>query len=252
MRALRRSNKMHAHFLLRKVNANMLRKQIVLAAATGSLFLVAGTAQAVSIDTFVDDQTTTVVNGSTNNDVAPGSFVGTNRNVAVSTTGIGAQITSNINALFPGRLDMQNSPVSNGTVVITWTGIGTNDPANSDFTDGGQSTGLFLDIPAAIDNELTVEFTANGSSSFSRDFPDNSEGTDFFFPFASFSDPNVFTAVTSLVMTLSNNEGAAGEGWDAQVNLVETRPNPVPVPGTLALVGMGLIGVSARRRFAKK
>jgi hypothetical protein len=194
-------------------------------------------AHALEIDTFGDDQSVTVVNTSDDNDVAPGGFVGTNRNLAAVNTG--GQTQAFINNLTPGALDISNTTTANGTVTVNWTGISGSD---SDFT-APNATGVFIGIPNPIDNLLTITMTANGSSSATQNFPNGSVGSDFFFPFASFSDPSVFTAVTSFEMVLSSN----GNAWDASIEFVETRDNPIPLPGTLALLGLGLASLGVRR-----
>jgi hypothetical protein len=204
----------------------------ILAAAIAGL-MVSGAAQALLIDDFTVNQQVAAFASTDSNSVAAG--LGTSRTLTAENTE--GQTQAFINTLVPSVLDMSNTTTATGTVTVDWTGI-----ASLDFTDGGLATGLFLAIPNPIDNALDVTFTVNGSSAVAVSFPNGASGNDFFIPFASFGDPSQFDSVTTLTVSFTGPTA-----WDAGVDFIETRPNPAPLPGTLLLMGAGLIGLGVRR-----
>jgi hypothetical protein len=131
-------------------------------------------------------------------------------------------------------LDIQHQGSTTGTTTVTW-----DNGFSVDLTADGR-TGIFLGIPAAADNPSSVTFTLNETSSLTKNFPDAAFGNSFFFPFAEFSGSPILTAITSISMEVL---GAAD--FDGQFSVVETR---VPVPGSLALLGIGLAVLRVRRR----
>jgi hypothetical protein len=179
----------------------------------------------------------------TASDTQTGSMLGGTRDILLEMlTGPGFTIVTVPSAT--NSLTIGNGDTETSRVTVTW-----DDMAATDLTDAGQSTGLFLGIPSAIDNRLSITFNITGggnSGSIVRDFPDGASGTDFFFAFSGFSGSIDFSSVTSIAMVLTSPD----DGFDGSVQFVETRPTPpsVPVPGTVALLGAGLLGFAARRR----
>lgn len=216
-------------------------KRSALALAIVGAFAV-GTANALTIDDFSTDQSVAVTSAAPaadNNNVVAG--IGNPRNLMVDkTVGPAGGANGAFADVIGGALSMANGPTTESTITVTWSAIAA---ANADFTDAGQSTGIFFSLPDPIDNDLTVTFTANGTSTYSVTFPNGSAGNDFFAPFSEFDDPSVFTSMSTLSIAFT---GPAA--WDANIDLVETRPTPVPVPGTLALFGLGLAGLARRMK----
>lgn len=186
------------------------------------------------IDPFTDDQLLDILSGPgvRESDLAPGSFIGNNRKMRLQNESGNSTVAAN--SINPGALIVANSSTANATVTLTWTGITGSD---QDFTGGGSFDGLFLGIPISIDKDLEVAFSANGISDLAMSFADGTFGSAFFFPFADFSDPSVFTAVTDLTMELSSPDNA----WDANIVFLAATPAPqIPVPGTLPLLAFGI------------
>ena len=214
--------------------------------ALGVLALVGSAAsQAIVIDSFGTTQSVSCADTfapfcpQSTNDGSSADYLGSSRTITTALTSGNGQVQAGVNTVTPGALDMQNSTTAVGKVTVDW-----NDVANADLTEGGTATGIFMSLPSAIDNSLDVMFTINGTSSLSKSFADGTSGSAFFFPFADFAPGTTFNDVTSIQAMFS---GPAG--WDAIVDLIDTRPDPtVPVPAPIALIGLGLAGLGAARR----
>jgi hypothetical protein len=198
------------------------------------------------IDNFSTDQSVAVTGAapaSSSGNVAGGGMISADRDITINKTTGG---TGGANGTYVdvqgGLLGVANGPVTDSNVHVLWDGF-----AVTDLTAGG-ATGFYLALPTAIDNTLKIDFFINGmTSSISKTFLNGASGPDFFFSFSDFSAPGVFTSVTSIEMVLYST----GPAWDAQVDLLETRDRPptkVPEPGTLGLLGLGLLGGVAMRR----
>lgn len=221
-----------------------MRKQLGIAAVIGGMFAV-GSAQAIIIDDFSTDQAV-VVSGAApataSNNAVGGGMISADRDITVNTTaGPGNPFNTAAAGASGGVFGVSNGVTTESDVHVLWDGF-----AATDLTAGG-ATGFFLALPNPIDNTLKVDFNINGSAStVTKTFLNGAAGADFFIAFSDFSNTAVFTGVSSIEMVLYST----GPAWDAAVDLVETRDRPpqVPEPGTLGLIGLGLLGSMGLRR----
>jgi hypothetical protein len=233
----------------------------------GGAFLVAsGAVNAAVIDDFnvSTAQVTHTVNNGTPIDTTTGSTGGPLANIIGGTRGYsfttrwGGGAGSNtgafkINDFGDNTLTVDNATNVDSDLTITWdaNGAGLGGADLLDGTGNANAYAMVLDVPSIDANGVTILFTITDTNA------NVATGTDtftvpgqLFIPYADFSNAiNVdFASVSSIVMTLSG-----GASWDGAFRLIESSPTPsdVPVPGTLALIGLGLLGFGARRRMQR-
>jgi hypothetical protein len=192
----------------------------------------------------IPSQVATAINGAnqTTNNVG-GVYIGANRDIS-ATAGASGQTTGNSNAAFAlSVLDLANTSTSAGTIYVQWNGI---TGVNKDLTSVGTNFGIYMALPTPVDNGLDVTFTATGAAGtavISRNFPSGITGDSFFFKFTDGTNPGVWASVDTLRATFTGPTA-----WDAQVSLLETRE--APIPGTILLMGAGLLGLARRAKRA--
>jgi len=134
---------------------------------------------------------------------------------------------------------------SSGTTTITWDKNGAAGGLGGvDLTLGGTNDALQVNITSIDQGMVTLTFDIVDSTAGARQLtlPGLSVGAQPFL-FTAFTGTGNFTSVNSIKLTI-----AAGVASDVGLDLVQTRS--VPVPATLALLGLGLMGVRLRRRKA--
>lgn len=149
-----------------------------------------------------------------------------------------------------GTLYFNEGSAQDGTLKIEYTGSVFGNPFPLDFTQGGIYTNLAVDI-SYIDEDFSLDLTLNdGTNSATINYivpstlADSGVGT-YFIALQSFANLGVdITAITSTVAEISSDGDQAGVFID-EIALV-------PEPGTLAVFGLGLLGLAgaARRRNA--
>lgn len=214
---------------------------VIALASAAALF--AGSAHAqILIDDFGTAQTVTATLPAPNPNAGTSfNFTGTDLTGADRTTTntvFAGSAAGNIVTLIPGTDVLSisaNALSAGGTASLLYDGFG-----SVDFTAGG--TAIVLEV-LSIDTGVSVEMIVNGAStSGAQGF--TGAGT-FFVPFGAFSNPGVFGAVNSVELVFTGTTP-----WDGTFRFLRAAnpPSSVPVPGTIALMGLALAGLGGLRR----
>jgi hypothetical protein len=245
-------------------------KKLALALAISGAF-VAGAANAVYIDDF--NSPTTPPAGHSASGGGAGSSAATGLPAATATGGTigGARILNVIgpNDVATTSISVNQEFISTGIAKhaqglspgtqdvssILWNAAGAGlgaTPANGfDLTEAATQDAIQLNIVTIDVGGADLKFTVtdiNGNAS-SRTLTNLTVGP-FAFLYSAFAADTAtaadFTKLTSILLTIT----ARGD-TDVGIDLIRTRQGTnVPVPGTLALFGAGLIGAAIRRRKA--
>ena len=115
-----------------------------------------------------------------------------------------------------------------------------------DITEAGANDALGIEISTIDQGNVTLEFTVIDQLSASSTLILSGLGVDTFsFFFTDFVGSANFQDVDSIRLDVT-----AGAASDLSINLVQTQKGPsgVPIPGTIALMGLALGGLGAMRR----
>jgi len=228
-----------------------MKRQLLLA-LTMTIGLAASPASALVIDGFNDATMTLQATGTTNQGVG-GSVVdaiGNARKLSITNIS-GANSFQTAIALIDyddsNKLSISNADGVDSTVTVIWDGTIT-DPfsvvstgLNSADLTIDNDTGFLFTIPT-IDLQVEMVLTvwdSDSSDSFEYEFPGPVDR--FFIPFTAFAGVD-FTDVGAIQLVLNGPVA-----WDGSVDLFQTG-NPAPSPGTVLLLGAGLLALVRRRK----
>lgn len=216
-------------------------KNIALALALTGAFVATSANAIVVIDSFdVNSVTVTEASGAVN--VSGGTVIGGSR--TLQTTG-----NSNTQIFTNGSLNIANPPSGGASVnTVLWdangAGLGGLDLIEVD-NDALQLTISFIDIGTVTATFAVTETAAAGGQTATLAIAGLVAGTQgfLFTDFLNYASVD-FTEVESILMTINSPVNV-----DVVMDVVITRQGTgVPVPGTLALFGLGLTAVGLRRR----
>ena len=206
-------------------------------------------ASALGIDDFADDSLTAIGIGPPNpqqdDDTVAALLGGTRTIVLERTVGFGSA-SADANLTEAGYFSLATGPGVVASAALTYSGFG-----NVDVTDMGNSIFLSFTARSDLDAVVTVSFlTAGAMSSATVNIPGLGAGTEQFvnIPLGAFLGGANLANVDAISVLVSGPSGPAS--LDMQISRLGTVQTPIPEPGTLALLGIGLAGLahSSRRR----
>lgn len=142
-----------------------------------------------------------------------------------------------------GKLSVSNDSGVNSTVGVSWNLAAGVVPLNV------LDVSFLFKIILSDGNPTDIAFTLNGTNIYSSAIPGNTSNTDKTFTL----DPALISAGGVLALTLNGAPGwdleldAFGISWTDPVT-PPNPPAPIPEPASMALMGLGALGLAAVRR----